>query len=286
MKGVCCQLGRSCGINKAHARNVTRLALEIFDSAKEVRLHNYGDWERELLEYAAFLHDIGSFISFTNHHAHSYYIIKNSELLGFDQKEIDIMANIAKFHRKKKPRKKHLDLPEFADNDSADCAGACHVYQAERESDRSHAGFVQHAEFVRAEKNEVILNIVAESDCRLESGAEAEQRTFERVFQKRLKIEVITSNTCDGQKEEENISEMPMTSVDPESVPVTYPYPGDPSYSIVPQSPSTLTRVPGALTIKGDIGAIYNRNITDNCPSGDNRFRFGINNGSRRMTVP
>jgi exopolyphosphatase/guanosine-5'-triphosphate,3'-diphosphate pyrophosphatase len=208
------QLGRSCGINEAHARNVTRLALEIFDSAKEVRLHNYGDWERELLEYAAFLHDIGSFISFTNHHAHSYYIIKNSELLGFDQKEIDIMANIAKFHRKKKPRKKHLDLPEFADNDQRIVLVLAMFIRLSESLDRSHAGFVQHAEFVRAEKNEVILNIVAESDCQLEIwGAEAEQRTFERVFQKRLKIEVITSNTCDGQKEEENISEMPMTSV-------------------------------------------------------------------------
>jgi exopolyphosphatase/guanosine-5'-triphosphate,3'-diphosphate pyrophosphatase len=208
------QLGRSCGINEAHARNVTRLALEIFDSAKDVHLHNYGDWERELLEYAAFLHDIGSFISFTNHHAHSYYIIKNSELLGFDQKEIDIMANIAKFHRKKKPRKKHLDLPELADNDQRTVLVLAMFIRLSESLDRSHAGFVQHAEFVRAEKNEVFLNIVAENDCQLEIwGAEAEQRTFERVFQKRLKIDVITSNTCDSQKEEESVPGIPMTSM-------------------------------------------------------------------------
>ena len=111
------QLGRSCGINEAHARTVTRLVLELFDSAKDLKLHDYGDWERELLEYSAFLHDIGSFISYTNHHAHSYYIIKNSELLGFDQKEIDIMANIARFHRKKKPRKKRLDGTDIADRE-------------------------------------------------------------------------------------------------------------------------------------------------------------------------
>ena len=99
------QLGRSCGINEVHARTVTSLVLELFDSAKEQGLHNFGDNERELLEYATFLHDIGSFISYSNHHAHSYYIIKNSELLGFDQKEITFMANIARFHRKRAPRK-------------------------------------------------------------------------------------------------------------------------------------------------------------------------------------
>ncbi len=201
------QLGRSCGVNEAHARTVTRLALEIFDSAKEIRLHNYGDWERELLEYAAFLHDIGSFISFTNHHAHSYYIIKNSELLGFDQKEIDIMANIARFHRKKKPRKKRLDLPEFADNEQRMVLVLAMFIRLCESLDRSHSGFVQHAEFVRAEKNEVVLDIVAENDCQLEIwGVEAEQRTFEKIFMKRLKIEVISPSTCDGQKENENTS--------------------------------------------------------------------------------
>ncbi len=41
------QLGRSCGINEVHARTVTSLVLELFDSAKVLTLHNYGDWERE-----------------------------------------------------------------------------------------------------------------------------------------------------------------------------------------------------------------------------------------------
>ncbi|MGB7808020.1 HD domain-containing protein [Methanoregula sp.] len=199
------QLGRSCGINEAHARNVTRLALEIFDSAKEIRLHDYGDWERELLEYAAFLHDIGSFISFANHHAHSYYIIKNSELLGFDQKEIDIMANIARFHRKKKPRKKHLDILDIADHEQRMVLVLAMFVRLGESLDRSHAGLVEHAEFVRAEKNEVVLDIIAQNDCQLEIwGVEAEQRAFEKVFSKHLAIEVIaprTGSDVNGQKD-------------------------------------------------------------------------------------
>ncbi|MGA9087143.1 MAG: Ppx/GppA phosphatase family protein [Methanoregula sp.] len=199
------QLGRSCGINEEHARTVTRLVLEIFDSAKEMKLHDYGDWERELLEYAAFLHDIGSFISFTNHHAHSYYIIRNSELLGFDQKEIDIMANIARFHRKKKPRKKRLDIPDFADHEQRMVLVLATFVRLGESLDRSHAGFVEHAKFVRADRNEVVLDIIAQSDCQLEIwGVEAEQRAFEKVFSKRLTVEVIAPRTGgDGNSQKE-----------------------------------------------------------------------------------
>ncbi len=194
------QLGRSCGINEAHARTVTRLVLELFDSAKELKLHDFGDWERELLEYSAFLHDIGSFISYTNHHAHSYYIIKNSELLGFDQKEIDIMANIARFHRKKKPRKKRLDGTDIADREQQMVLALATFVRLGESLDRSHAGLVEHAKLVRVEKNEVVLDIIAENDCQLEVwGVEAEQRAFERVFSKHLAIRVIAPRT-DGEE--------------------------------------------------------------------------------------
>jgi exopolyphosphatase/guanosine-5'-triphosphate,3'-diphosphate pyrophosphatase len=158
------QLGRSCGINEIHARTVASLVLELFDSAKTLKLHNFGDSERELLEYATFLHDIGSFISYTNHHAHSYYIIKNSELLGFDQKEVSFMANIARFHRKKTPKKKD---PESLD--------------------RSHTALVQHVRFSGVDKDTVSLEIVARGDCQLEIwGVEAEKKAFEKIFEKKL----------------------------------------------------------------------------------------------------
>jgi exopolyphosphatase / guanosine-5'-triphosphate,3'-diphosphate pyrophosphatase len=191
------QLGRSCGINESHARTVTSLVLEIFDSAKEIKLHHFGDPERELLEYAAFLHDIGSFISFTNHHAHSYYIIKNSELLGFDQKEIDIMANIARFHRKKKPRRKHLEVLDLDEHEQEMVMILSTFVRLGESLDRSHAGLVQHARFIRIEKNEVTLEIVAQNDCQLEIwGVEAEQRAFEKVFGKSFVVKVAAEPEC------------------------------------------------------------------------------------------
>jgi exopolyphosphatase/guanosine-5'-triphosphate,3'-diphosphate pyrophosphatase len=185
------QLGRSCGINEAHARTVTSLVLELFESAKELKLHPFGDRERELLEYATFLHDIGSFISYTNHHAHSYYIIKNSELLGFDQKEVNFMANIARFHRKKTPRKKD---PEVLDLDSheRDTLGVLTTFIRLGESlDRSHTALVQHVRFSRVDKNSVILEVVTRGDCQLEIwGVEAEKKAFEKIFSKKLVLEM------------------------------------------------------------------------------------------------
>jgi len=186
------QLGRSCGINEVHARTVTSLVLSLFDSARQLKLHSFGDRERELLEYATFLHDIGSFISYTNHHAHSYYIIKNSELLGFDQKEISFMANIARFHRKKTPRKKDPEIFGF-DAHERDTLGVLTTFIRLGESlDRSHTALVQDVRFSRVEKNSVILDVVTRGDCQLEIwGVESEKKAFEKIFSKKLMLNIV-----------------------------------------------------------------------------------------------
>ena len=70
-------------------------------------LHHWGSEERELLWAAAILHNCGVYISHAAHHKHSYYLIRNGELLGFTETEVDLIANIARYHRKSKPKKKH-----------------------------------------------------------------------------------------------------------------------------------------------------------------------------------
>ena len=83
------QFGRSCNFDEKHAETVTFLALQLFDSAKQIGLHSMGHMEREMLKYAATLHDVGDFLSFSNHHLHSDYIISNAGLLGFERQEIE-----------------------------------------------------------------------------------------------------------------------------------------------------------------------------------------------------
>jgi exopolyphosphatase/guanosine-5'-triphosphate,3'-diphosphate pyrophosphatase len=71
------------------------------------KLHNLGETEREWLWGSAILYNCGLHISHSAYHKHSYYLIRNAEFLGFTEIEIEIMANIARYHRKSKPKKKH-----------------------------------------------------------------------------------------------------------------------------------------------------------------------------------
>ncbi|MYG61128.1 MAG: Ppx/GppA family phosphatase [Acidimicrobiales bacterium] len=99
-----------------HAEHITDLALELFDGLST--LHGLGEEDRELFEAASLLHNVGIFISHSAHHRHSYYIIRNSEhLTGFTEREIEIIAQVARYHRKSAPKSKHAD---FASLGSAD----------------------------------------------------------------------------------------------------------------------------------------------------------------------
>jgi len=93
-------------INLFHSEQVADLALSIFDQTKGT-LHNWDDEERELLWAAAILHNSGHHVSHDAHHKHSYYLIRNSDLLGYNEIEIETIANLARYHRKSNPKKKH-----------------------------------------------------------------------------------------------------------------------------------------------------------------------------------
>ncbi len=182
------QLARSFGTDEVHAETIKRISLELFDTAKEEEIHNLGKDERELLGYAAYLHDIGDFISFADHQAHSYYIIRNAELLGFSQHEINIIANLAKFHRKKAPGKRSDEL----DDPSLTVLQQLSTFLKLAESlDRSHCSLIQHAKFIYVDKDKALLEVIAAGDCQLEVwGAETHAKGFKKVFHRDLAIRV------------------------------------------------------------------------------------------------
>ena len=93
-------------VNLESSQRIARFALNIFDRTKDF-LHDWQQEERELLWTAAILHNCGLYISHSAHHKHSYYLIRHSELLGFTELELELIANIARYHRKSKPKKKH-----------------------------------------------------------------------------------------------------------------------------------------------------------------------------------
>ena len=92
-----------------HSSHVAQLVLSLFDQTRD--LHGLGDDAREFLEAAALLCNLGLFLSHAGHHRHSYYMIRNSEhLTGFTNREIELIAQISRYHRKSVPGVKH---PEF-----------------------------------------------------------------------------------------------------------------------------------------------------------------------------
>ncbi|MBD1837286.1 Ppx/GppA family phosphatase [Coleofasciculus sp. FACHB-64] len=97
---------RKYGVNLEYSQRVAEFALSLFDQTQGI-LHHWGSEERELLWAAAILHNCGHHISHSSHHKHSFYLIRNGELLGYTEAEIDVIANLARYHRKSAPRKKH-----------------------------------------------------------------------------------------------------------------------------------------------------------------------------------
>ncbi|MBS1536686.1 MAG: Ppx/GppA family phosphatase [Bacteroidetes bacterium] len=95
-------------VNIPHANHVRELSLSLFDQL--LPIIGLSDAERELLEAAALLHDVGYHISPEQHHKHSYYIISNCVMPGFTNDEANVIANIARYHRKSSPKKKHENI--------------------------------------------------------------------------------------------------------------------------------------------------------------------------------
>ncbi|MDJ0557380.1 MAG: Ppx/GppA phosphatase family protein [Microcoleaceae cyanobacterium MO_207.B10] len=93
-------------VNLEYSERVAGWALRLFDQTQGM-IHEWGCDERELLWAAGILHNCGVYVSHSSHHKHSYYLIRNGELLGYSEIEIEAIANLARYHRKSLPKKKH-----------------------------------------------------------------------------------------------------------------------------------------------------------------------------------
>jgi len=126
-----------------HVEHVAHLSLQMFDALREAGLHDLGDPERELLWAACMLHDIGVTIDYDDHHRHSHYLIESTGLPGFDPRELELVALIARWHRKGDPDPSALgDLKRKGDSDRLMvlCGVIRLAEQLERSRDRSVAG--------------------------------------------------------------------------------------------------------------------------------------------------
>jgi exopolyphosphatase/guanosine-5'-triphosphate,3'-diphosphate pyrophosphatase len=99
------QLVKRYGGHLAYAENTAELAVQIFDQTAD--LHGLGARERTLLRFSGLVHDIGSYINVRNRHKHTMYIVQAADLAGLTRTEKDMVANIARYHRKSPPEPHH-----------------------------------------------------------------------------------------------------------------------------------------------------------------------------------
>ena len=172
----------------AHAERVTALALALFD--KTVELHKLAAPEREWLEYAALLHDVGNHISHSRHHKHSYYLIVNGELMGFEPEEIRVIAAIARFHRKGGPKGSE-ELQALPGAHRPVVTRLAAILRIADGLDRSHFGVVRDLDVARAGDHVTIRIDTAGHDAELELwAARRKADLFEETFDTRLLLEV------------------------------------------------------------------------------------------------
>ncbi|WP_300439612.1 Ppx/GppA phosphatase family protein [Christiangramia sp.] len=180
------ELLRKCNWLEAHSKHVANMALQLFDEfRKELKLE---ETDRELLEYASYLHDIGYYISYRKHHKHALYLIRHSDLRGFTEDEINIMANVARYHRRSTPRKRHFLYKKLEKPLRKRVKKLSALLRVADGLDRSHYQNVQTLE-VQNEAEKVKFHITTMGDPELEIwGAERKSKLFEKVTGKKLEI--------------------------------------------------------------------------------------------------
>ena len=130
------ELAERCNYHAEHAQQVVRLALALFDQTRAV--HGLTDREREWLEYAALLHDVGGLISYARHHRHSYYLIKNGDLRGFHPDEIEVIALVARYHRRGTPKRSHEEYAGLSSALRRTVRTLASILRVAESLDRSH----------------------------------------------------------------------------------------------------------------------------------------------------
>ncbi len=185
-------LAAICPGEKSHSEHSTRLALQLFEATGP--WHRLADQCEEWLEAAGLLANVGLFVSHDRHHLHSYYVIRHSDLLvGFTDHEIELIAQVARYHRKSAPRPRHAEFARLGSSDQDTVRTLAGILRVAVALDRTRAGLVEKLSVSSDDDGEV--EIVVEAGGR-DIGLElytAEARTS--LLEEALDVKVSFSAT-------------------------------------------------------------------------------------------
>ena len=183
-------LAKSFRNDISHSKHVAKLSLQLFDQIKD--LHKLYDECREYLEAASILHDIGYHISHASHHRHSFYIIRNSELLGFNDNEINIIAHTARYHRKSHPKPGHIEFKALPPDTQTIIKKLSAILRLTDSFDRTHRKLIESLNAtVRGRTVEIKLHCSGKTKPGIELwNLERRKGLFEEVFNKKIVIKI------------------------------------------------------------------------------------------------
>jgi exopolyphosphatase/guanosine-5'-triphosphate,3'-diphosphate pyrophosphatase len=174
------RLAAACSGELGHGRTVALLAGRIFDQLAGPLELLAGD--RLLLECAARLQDVGYVINYDQHHKHSYHLIRNSRLPGIRAHDLELIANIARYHRGAHPKRKHENLARLSPEDQSRVQRMAAILRLAGGLDRSRTQTVRDVA-VRIDEGRAVFDVMAEQSPQADLwGAERRADLFEKVF--------------------------------------------------------------------------------------------------------
>ncbi len=179
-------LARRCNWEEGHATQVAGLAISLFDQT--LPLHRLSGASRELLEYAAILHDIGEHVAIEAHHKHTAYLIEHGRLRGFSPDDIAILATLGRYHRRNDPKSSYEPFGHLPQERRSEALQLLSLLRLADGLDRGHASTVDGID-VEVTRTRVRLLITSRGDMDLELwGLRRKRELFERLFDRRLEI--------------------------------------------------------------------------------------------------
>lgn len=183
------EFARSCHFDEQHSLHVARLATDICKVLATV--YKMGDTELRLLEAAAILHDIGYFINYSSHHKHSYHLIRHADLIGFTPRERELIAQIARYHRKALPKKKHEQYLRLSADDRLRVARLGGILRLADGLDRRRNSLVTGIECLLS-PSKFVIRLTGATELSVELfGAKVKGDLFQEAFQLKLIVEAL-----------------------------------------------------------------------------------------------
>jgi exopolyphosphatase/guanosine-5'-triphosphate,3'-diphosphate pyrophosphatase len=181
-------LARRSGSDLEHSQQVARLALSLFDQTQA--LHGLGPDDREMLDYAALLHDIGQHVSRKGHHRHAAYLVENAQLRGFAPEEVDFLAALVRHHRRGEIKASEPRAAALDKNARERLRMLAALLRLADGLDRGRRGVVDKVD-VETGADLVVLRVHAGEDAELELwGVRRRRELFEKVFERELEATV------------------------------------------------------------------------------------------------